>query len=341
MFPKVICGCYDDFFIMIKEVITIQPRGFCAGVARSIKTVEDCLDIFGPPIYIKHAIVHNKVIVSDFKKRGAIIVEDVDEIPDGAIAIFSAHGSPPEHFAAARKRNIRIIDATCPLVTKVHMEMIKFIEDDVNVVYIGHKGHVEGIGVIGEAKMMGVEVPIIESVDDVAMLPFEKNEKIAYLTQTTLSINETQKIVTALEKRYPHITTSPAQDICYATTNRQKAVAMLAQKVDIVFIVGSKTSSNSNRLVEVAIQNNCDAYLVDGVEDIKEKWFSNKKTIGISAGASAPEYKVREIISFFVDQGAKHLEFIQTEENIQFTEPIELTRARKKGSAIHLSTQGK
>jgi len=315
---------------MIKEVITVEPRGFCAGVARSIKVVEDCLDIFGEPIYIKHAIVHNKTVVADLEKKGAITVEDVKDIPDGAIAVFSAHGSPPEHFSSARKRGICVIDATCPLVTKVHMEMIKFLQDGYRVLYIGHTNHVEGLGVIGEARKFGVEIPILESVDDVYMLDCDENEKLAFLTQTTLSIAETDDIIEALQKRYPHVIAPQSADICYATTNRQQAVALLAQNVDVIFVVGSKESSNSNRLVEAAKKNHCAAYLIDTVEEIQEMWLREVKKVGITAGASAPEYKVQQIVAYFIAKSAVHSEMMATKENMQFTEPVALTKARRE-----------
>lgn len=315
---------------MVKEVVTVAPRGFCAGVARSIKVVEDCLDLFGAPVYIKHAIVHNKTVVADLEKKGAITVESVLEIPEGAVAVFSAHGSPPEHFEEAKKRGIRVIDATCPLVTKVHMEMIKFLESGYSVVYIGHKGHVEGLGVIGEAERFGKTIPVVESVADIEGLSYEKDEKIAFLTQTTLSIDETEDIIDALKKKFPHIIEPPAKDICYATTNRQGAIHALADEVDVIFVVGSKTSSNSNRLVEVAQSAGCKAHLIDTVEEIESDWISDVERVGVSAGASAPEYKVQEIVDLFVSRGAKHRSLVVTEENMQFTGPIELMKMRKR-----------
>lgn len=314
----------------IKKIITVEPRGFCAGVARSISVVEDCLKIFGAPVYIKHAIVHNKTVVADLEAKGAITVDSVEDIPNGAIAVFSAHGSPPEHFEHARKRDIRVIDATCPLVTKVHMEMIKFLSDGYRVVYIGHKGHVEGLGVIGEAKKLGINVPILENISDVEDLDFSSEDELAFLTQTTLSIVETNEIIDALKKKYSHIVEPPAADICYATTNRQNAIRTLSQQVDIIFVVGSKTSSNSNRLVEAAKQNGCKSYLIDTVEEIDEKWLEGLETVGVSAGASAPEYKVEEVVKFFVDRGAAHDKLAVTEENMQFTEPVELMKARRE-----------
>lgn len=314
----------------INKIITVSPRGFCAGVARSIKVVEDCLEIFGAPIYIKHAIVHNKTVVADLEAKGAVIVEDVSEIPEGAVAVFSAHGSPPEHFEQARARNINVIDATCPLVTKVHIEMVQYTKEGKNIVYIGHHGHVEGLGVLGEAEKMGITVPLIDSVSEVEELPYMQDSEVVILTQTTLSVEETNKIIVAIKKRYARTLEPPAHDICYATTNRQGAIKKLAVQVDVVLIVGSQTSSNSNRLVEVAREMGIDAYLVDSVEEIKDQWFRGKKVVGLSAGASAPEHKVQEIVEHFILQGATHEEYEAAEENMTFTEPKELTEARAR-----------
>lgn len=315
---------------MIKEVFVVSPRGFCAGVARSIKVVEDCLTIFGAPIYVKHAIVHNKTVVNDLESKGVITVENISDIPEGSVAVFSAHGSPPEHFEDAIKRNIRVIDATCPLVAKVHMEIIQYIKNGYRILYIGHKGHVEGLGVVGEAKKFGIDVPILESVEDVENIVCAKGEKVACLTQTTLSIDETQVIIEALKVRCAQIIEPPVKDICYATTNRQAAVRNIAQRVDVMLIVGSHTSSNSNRLREVAQKIGCQAYLIDSVEEIQDVWLSTAKRVGISAGASAPEYKVQEIIERFGLQGAK-IDYVSVmEENMSFSEPIELMKARQK-----------
>lgn len=316
----------------IEKIITVSPRGFCAGVARSISVVEDCLAIFGAPIYIKHAIVHNKTVVADLEAKGAVIVEDVSEIPEGSTAVFSAHGSPPGHFEAARKRGIKVIDATCPLVTKVHIEMIRYTQDGKNIVYIGHHGHVEGLGVLGEAKKLGIDVPLIDSVEEVETLAFPLESEVVILTQTTLSVEETKKIISAIKKKFKSAIEPPAQDICYATTNRQGAIKKLAQEVDFVLIVGSQTSSNSNRLVEVAREEGKDAYLLDTVEDIDQMWLENKKVVGLSAGASAPEHKVQEIIAYFTGKGAIHEDLKAAEENMTFAEPVELTQARNDNS---------
>jgi 4-hydroxy-3-methylbut-2-enyl diphosphate reductase len=314
---------------MIKEIVAVAPRGFCAGVARSINVVKDCLNVFGAPVYIKHAIVHNRTIVDDLERMGAVTVECVADIPDRAVAVFSAHGSPPEDFDAAQERGITVIDATCPLVTKVHMEMHRFLKLGYRVVYIGHKGHVEGLGVVGEAKKYGVDVPIIASVEDVDDIECTDDQKIAYLTQTTLSISETNEIIDALKRRCDNVIAPPTQDICYATTNRQEAIRALAQETDVIIVVGSQTSSNSNRLREVAQEHGCDASLIDSVEEIKEEWLDGKNILGVSAGASAPEHKVKEIIDHFIQKGAVLRDMQVTKENMRFTEPIALTRAKQ------------
>ncbi len=314
---------------MIREIITVSPRGFCAGVTRSIEAVKECVRIFGAPIYTKHAIVHNKTVVSDLKSLGVITVESVEEIPEGSVAVFSAHGSPPEHFEKARERNIKVIDATCPLVTKVHIEIIKYAKEGKNIVYVGHKKHVEGLGVVGEAKKLGVSVPIIDTVKDVENeLSFDKDKELVILTQTTLSIEEAQKVIKAIKKKYKNTIEPPAKDICYATTNRQEAIKKLAKESDVVIVVGSKTSSNSNKLVSVAKESGVDAYLVDTLSEIEDTWLRGKQKLGLSAGASAPEHKVEEIIDYFVNLGASYTKLETSEENMEFTEPIELIKIK-------------
>ncbi len=314
---------------MISQVITVSPRGFCAGVARSIDVVEDCLEIFGAPVYVKHAIVHNKSVVNDLAEKGAITVEEVSEIPKGAIAVFSAHGSPPEHYEQAKARGVRIIDATCPLVTKVHIEIIRYIKDGFKVIYVGHKGHVEGIGVLGEAQKLGIKVPLVDNIKDVAKLDYPADAKVVILTQTTLSIDETALIIKAIKQKYTNTTEPSASDICFATTNRQGAIKFLAQKVDIALVVGSVTSSNSNRLVEVVKNEGVPAYLIDTVDEIDPKWLEGKNIVGISAGASAPEYRVQEIVDYFLKNGAKASTYDPIDENMSFIEPAELTKAKQ------------
>jgi len=314
--------------ISIQKVLLASPRGFCAGVARAVKTVEDTLDIFGAPVYIKHEIVHNKTVVENLETRGAITVDSAEEIPENAVVVFSAHGSPPEDFEIARKKNCTVIDATCPLVNKVHLEMHRFLKDGYSVVYIGHKGHPEGRGVIGEALPSGKTIPIIESVADIESLSFGENDKIAYLTQTTLSITETEAIIQALRKKYPHIVAPPGKDICYATTNRQSAVRALAGICDLVLIVGSKNSSNSTRLTETARAENIPAYLIDSASNIDPAWLEGIATVGVSAGASAPESRVQEVAEYFKHLCAIVKEFTTINEITQFAEPKTLTRIK-------------
>lgn len=315
----------------IQKVILASPRGFCAGVARAVKTVEDCLDIFGAPVYIKHEIVHNKTVVKNLEDRGAITVDSALAIPENAVVVFSAHGSPPEDFEIARKKNCTIIDATCPLVNKVHLEMHRFMREGFSVIYIGHKGHPEGRGVIGEAQHhYNKTVPIVESASDIDTLSFAENTKLAYLTQTTLSVTETEDIIRALREKYPHIEAPPGKDICYATTNRQKAVAEIARRSNIVLIVGSKNSSNSTRLAETARAEGKPAFLIDGADDVDPAWLEGVTTVGVSAGASAPESRVREVATYFENREATIEEYIVTQESTRFVEPKELTAIKSK-----------
>ena len=309
----------------LKKVLLARPRGFCAGVARALRTVEKALEIFGPPIYIKHEIVHNKHVVENFSRRGALTVERVEDIPEGSTAIFSAHGSPPEDFRKARERGIRVIDATCPLVTKVHLEVHRYLKNGYDLVYIGHHGHVEGKGVRAEAEEYGYTVPLVSSQEEVEKLHLSRPKK-AFLTQTTLSVSETKGIIDALKKRYPEIEHPPLQDICYATTNRQQAVRELAKQCEALFIVGSQNSSNSNRLREVAEREGVRAYLLDDEGDMQEAWLEGVQTAGISAGASAPEYLVQSLAQWFQKRGATVEEFITLEEDMHFADPLEIQK---------------
>ena len=315
---------------MIERVILAKPRGFCAGVARSINVVEECLRIFGAPVYVKHAIVHNKTVVADLEGKGAVTVESVEEIPEGSVAVFSAHGSPPDDFEKARERNLTLIDATCPLVTKVHIEIMRFIRGGFDIVYVGHREHIEGKGVIGEAKKRGVNVPLIDSIADVEKLSLGEGARVAILTQTTLSVDETREIIAEIKKKYPQAIEPPAKDICYATTNRQLAIKELAKKAEVIFVVGSCTSSNSNRLVQVAKKAGTPAWLIDDQKEIKDEWLEGKKVVGLSAGASAPEKKVQEIVEYFAKKGAKIEELETVKEKMTFTEPQELVKVKKE-----------
>ncbi len=310
----------------VRKVLLASPRGFCAGVARAVKVVEDTLEIFGAPVYVKHEIVHNKHVVDALKEKGAVTIEELDEAPEGAVVVFSAHGSPTAHYALARARGMRIIDATCPLVTKVHLEVQRFLKDGYSIVYIGHQGHIEGMGVLGEAP--DTVIPIVETVEDVKILDIGSPEKLVYLTQTTLSIDDTKKVIEALQEKYPQIVAPPLEDICFATTNRQEAVKALAQECDLVLIVGSRSSSNSTRLMETANACGTLAYLVDDVNEVDVRWFENVEVVGISAGASAPEHLVQGIVAFLVEAGAVVEDFIVKSETMKFAEPLELMKIR-------------
>lgn len=312
----------------VRKILVASPRGFCAGVARAVQAVEDTLQIFGSPVYVKHEIVHNKHVVGTLESKGVITVESVADIPDGSVAVFSAHGSRPEEYDAARSRGIRIIDATCPLVTKVHLEMQRFLREGYEVVYIGHLGHIEGIGVLAEGQ--GKYIPLVETVEDVRQLDLGRPEKIAYLTQTTLSIQETASVIEALKEKYPHIVAPPIADICYATTNRQEAVSALSAASDLVLIIGSKTSSNSTRLMETARASGTNAYLIDDISQLDPEWLLDVETIGLSAGASAPEELVEGVVDFFVAQGAAREDLITKVEQLVFSEPPELLEQKRR-----------
>lgn len=313
----------------LQKIILAKPRGFCAGVERAVDAVEECLRVFGAPVYVKHEIVHNKTVVADLAAKGAVTIEDIREVPEGATVVFSAHGSPPEHYRVARAKNCMLIDATCPFVTKVHLEMHRFLKAGYQVVYIGHKGHIEGIGVCREAAEYGVEVPVIETLSDVEQLSFPETTKLAYLTQTTLSVEETDTLIGALRARYSGIIGPPSADICYATTNRQRAAADLADRCDIVLVLGSKNSSNSNRLAEVIRSRGTRAYLIDNATELQQEWLESVETIGITAGASAPEYLVQELLLALSCNGATIEELETIREDLRFAEPVELTEARK------------
>ncbi len=312
----------------VKKVLLASPRGFCAGVARAVKAVEDTLLMFGAPVYVKHEIVHNKYVVEALEAKGAITIEALSEAPEGAVVVFSAHGSPRSHYEEAKARKQQLIDATCPLVTKVHLEVVRFLRDGYTIVYIGHKGHIEGIGVLGEAP--DVQIPLVETVADVATLEIGQPEKLVYLTQTTLSLDDTKQVIDALKLKYPQIVAPPLEDICYATTNRQEAVKALAKECDLVLIVGSRSSSNSTRLMETANACGTVAYLVDDVHDLDPRWLTDVEVVGMSAGASAPEHLVQEIVASLTRDGAVVEDFVVKPETMKFAEPLELMQLRKK-----------
>jgi len=278
-----------------KRIILLRPRGFCAGVVRAIDVVKIVLSLYGPPIYVRKEIVHNRHVVDELRAAGAVFVDELNEVPMGARVIFSAHGVSPAVREEAKLRKLQIIDATCPLVTKVHLEAIRFARRDYTIVLIGHKDHDEVIGTLGEAPESSV---LVESVDDVDRLTVKDPNRVSYITQTTLSLDETRDIVVRLRERFPEIKGPAAQDICYATENRQLAVKAVAPMCDMLLVVGSQNSSNSRRLVEVCRQANIPAYLVDDHRDLKPAWLKGVKTIAVTAGASAPEHLVQELLDY-------------------------------------------
>jgi len=306
-----------------KKIILASPRGFCAGVYRAIEVVEIAIKQFGTPLFVHHQIVHNRHVVENLVKRGVRFVESIDEIPDNLSVIFSAHGVSPEIRKRAAQKNLKIIDATCPLVTKVHNEANRYAQNGYSIILIGHKNHVETIGTFGEAPD---KIHIIERAEDIQKLPPFDNEKVAYLTQTTLSVNDTKEIIAKLIELYPDIQAPGSSDICYATTNRQEAVSVIADKVDLVLVIGSKNSSNSNRLSELVKKLGKSTYLIDNSDDIKDHWFEKISVVGITAGASAPEELVSGVISHLQEKYEfSDIEEISIkEENTVFQLPIEL-----------------
>ena len=283
-------------------IVLANPRGFCAGVDRAIEIVDRALEIFGAPIYVRHEVVHNTFVVNGLKAKGAVFVEELDEVPDDATVIFSAHGVSQEVQQKAKQRKLKVFDATCPLVTKVHMQVARHAQNNVDVVLIGHKGHPEVEGTLGQYDPdIATNIFLVEDEKDVASLKLESGNDLAYVTQTTLSVDDTINIIQALRTRFPHIQGPKKDDICYATQNRQDAVQQLSQQCDIILVVGSTNSSNSNRLKELAIKNGIDSHLIDNACDIKKIWFDKKLRIGISAGASAPEVLVQDVIKQLQD----------------------------------------
>ena len=311
---------------MKQEVLLANPRGFCAGVDRAIDIVERALELFGAPIYVKHEVVHNKFVVDELRNKGAVFVEELDEIPDDATVIFSAHGVSQAVRKEANKRSLRVFDATCPLVTKVHMEVTRFSKAGHECILIGHAGHPEVEGTMGQFDIEdGGHMYLVEDVDDVNDLVIDNPEHLSYVSQTTLSMDDTANIIKALRDRFPNIHGPKKDDICYATQNRQDAVKKLAQETDIVLVVGSPNSSNSNRLKEVAERIGTTAYLIDNETEIDQEWLKGKKTIGLTAGASAPAELVENVIVKLREWGASSVTNQDgIEENIVFSLPKDL-----------------
>lgn len=311
-------------------VLIAKPRGFCAGVDRAVDIVKLTLELYGPPVYMRHQIVHNRYVVEKLTAKGAVFTEQISEIPEGSVAVFSAHGVSPAVWEEARKRKLRIIDATCPLVTKVHLEVKRYAREGYAIILIGHRGHVEMEGTIGEAPQ---NVTLIETLDEARTISIPTPERCVILTQTTLSIDDTAMIIAALKDRFPAVTLPPKEDICYATTNRQQAVKELAKRCDLVLAIGAPESSNTTRLREVAEKEGAMARLIQCATDLRPEWFVNIETVGITAGASAPEELVTEVVNWFRQRGATPVEEIAIlEEDIRFVLPSELVnKAREKG----------
>lgn len=310
---------------MAKRVLLAAPRGYCAGVDRAVITVEKALELYGAPVYVRKQIVHNKHVVATLEKRGAIFVEDTNEVPEGAIVVFSAHGVSPAVHEEAAKRQLKTIDATCPLVTKVHHEAKRFAKDDMQILLIGHHGHEEVEGTAGEAPE---HITVVDGLDGARNVQVDPNKKVAWLSQTTLSVDETLEAVGILKERFPQLMDPPSDDICYATQNRQTAIKQIAPQADLILVVGSTNSSNSVRLVEVAIEYGAKAgYLIDYASEVKDEWFNGVETIGVSSGASVPEILVTDLLEELARRGYSDVETVTaTEENLLFAIPPELRK---------------
>lgn len=304
------------------EIILANPRGFCAGVNMAITCLEEAVRLFGSNIYVYHEIVHNQHVVNRFTAQGVKFVDQLEEVPENSILLFSAHGVSPEIRNLADQRNLQAIDATCPLVTKVHLEALKYAREEYNIILIGHEGHDEVIGTMGEAPE---SITLVESAEDVDQLPFNTEDRLAYLTQTTLSVQEAGMVINRLKERYPQIVSPPKEDICYATTNRQEAITQLAPDADLVLVLGSQNSSNSQRLREIGDSFGKPAYLIDGPQDLQDDWFVDCQTVLISAGASAPEVVVQECVQHLQDKfNAEVREVTIQEEQVHFPLPKSL-----------------
>ncbi|OIV38797.1 4-hydroxy-3-methylbut-2-enyl diphosphate reductase [Mangrovactinospora gilvigrisea] len=308
-----------------RRVLLAAPRGYCAGVDRAVIAVEKALEQYGAPIYVRKEIVHNKYVVQTLEKKGAIFVDETEEVPEDSIVVFSAHGVAPVVHEEAADRRLRSIDATCPLVTKVHREAVRFADEDYDILLIGHEGHEEVVGTMGEAPE---RIHLVDGPEDVANVKVRDPEKVVWLSQTTLSVDETKETAAALKERFPHMIDPPSDDICYATQNRQQAVKEIAKEAELVIVVGSRNSSNSKRLVEVAKENGSrDARLVDFADEIDEAWLEGVSTVGLTSGASVPEILVQGVVEWLAERGYADVSVhTSTEEHIQFSLPKELRR---------------
>lgn len=314
------------------KILLANPRGFCAGVDRAIEIVERALEMFGAPIYVRHEVVHNRFVVERLRGLGAVFVDELDEVPADATVIFSAHGVPKAVQAEAHQRGLRVFDATCPLVTKVHMEVARFARDGREVILIGHEGHPEVEGTMGQFDdSMGGRICLVEDVEDVEQLEVRDPTRVGVVTQTTLSVDDTAEVLAALQRRFPTLATPRKEDICYATQNRQDAVKGLVEACDVVVVVGSQSSSNSNRLREIAEKAGKPGYLVDGPEDLRPEWFAGAQSVGVTAGASAPELLVQRVVARLREWGGQGAEeIVGREESVVFALPREL-RAPRRG----------
>jgi 4-hydroxy-3-methylbut-2-enyl diphosphate reductase len=315
-----------------EKLLLAAPRGYCAGVDRAVQTVERALELYGAPVYVRKEIVHNKHVVEQLRERGAVFVEELDDtVPAGAVTVFSAHGVSPAVHADASDRGLQTIDATCPLVTKVHREALKFASEGYTIVLIGHHGHEEVEGTMGEAPE---HIVLVETEADVDALDVPDPDKLAYISQTTLSVDETRAIINRLRERFPNITGPRTDDICYATTNRQAAVKQMAPLCDLVLVIGSRNSSNSNRLVEVARELGAESHLIDNEAQVEEAWLQDKRVVGITSGASAPEELVQRLVAFFRDRGTETVEEFQVvQEDVRFMLPKAIRQALAAPSA--------
>jgi len=319
---------------MIEKVVLAAPRGFCAGVVRAVDIVDLALDLYDEPIYVRKEIVHNPHVVKTLTDKGAIFVDCIEDIPEGSRVIFSAHGVAPEIWEKAASRSLRVVDATCPLVTKVHQEAVRYARDDYTIVLVGHEGHDEVIGTLGEAP---AQIRLVTTVEDVEALEVEDPNRVAYITQTTLSLQDTREVVEVLRRKYPAIEGPPSEDICYATQNRQEAVLELARQSDLVLVVGAENSSNSKRMVEESGREGTPAYLVNDLDCIQKEWLADVQTLGLTSGASAPESLVQEIATFFQKQGAVLEELVLRHEDVHFALPPDLQDHFKKRESIPAS----